>query len=400
MAINSLALTGTLTVSVQGTPGTAPAHFYYGTTETLAVITTTGYLNGLVNANSNSNPIKQFDRWTVNYDTDGTPGTDDFYVNISGGNYSLALYSPTGAVQQVGASVIGHFPVYQNITGDIQDLGYRPSDPALPIMSAVNGATVVGHFALYSDTAGTTSDSNLVLRSGNYSTVIMSTGATVVGNIPKAADVTGSMSDSGIAVGAVTGTLGTACTKAASDNTKASVASVNGATVVNGIPKFSDIVGTVQQGYTPSNTAQTALASVSGATVIGDVPKFGDVGGSIVEGYAPSDNTKATLASVNGATVISNLASFADITGTVQNAGFALRAQKTSAAGGSATITITDATITANSIILFQFSSTTTVGVTTLTAIAAGGTGPNITVVASADPGAWTGQYIVISTAV
>lgn len=71
---------------------------------------------------------------------------------------------------------------------------------------------------------------------------------------------------------------GTAGKKAASDNTKANVASVNGATVVGNIATFSDTAGTIQNGgaaavsptitiYT-SNTATVTLANTNSLTEV------------------------------------------------------------------------------------------------------------------------------------
>lgn len=58
--------------------------------------------------------------------------------------------------------------------------------------------------------------------------------------------------------GALGSGLGTASTKAASDNTKSSVASVNGATVAGNIAQFNDTAGTVTEGPVAGNKVLTS----------------------------------------------------------------------------------------------------------------------------------------------
>lgn len=63
--------------------------------------------------------------------------------------------------------------------------------------------------------------------------------------------------------------LGTAATKAASDNTKATVASVNGATVINNFASFSDVSGTVQDSGIPIAGFSGRLLNIQVFTAVG-----------------------------------------------------------------------------------------------------------------------------------
>lgn len=117
--------------------------------------------------------------------------------------------------------------------------------------------------------------------------------------------------------------LGTAAVLAASDDTKAYVASVDGATVAGNFAVFSDILGTVQDlGISPSDASKTKVASVNGSVVVGNIPLFSDTAGTITDSLiSPSNAAKAKVASVNSAVTIGNIAVFSDTAGTVtQNA--------------------------------------------------------------------------------
>lgn len=61
------------------------------------------------------------------------------------------------------------------------------------------------------------------------------------------------------------GGFGTAAEKDASDNTKATLASINGATVIGHVPKFSDIAGTIEDGGVAVSALQLS-ANIKAAT--------------------------------------------------------------------------------------------------------------------------------------
>lgn len=51
--------------------------------------------------------------------------------------------------------VVGDFAIFQSTSGNLEDLGYSPTDPAQTKVVMVNGATVANALAVYADTAGT-----------------------------------------------------------------------------------------------------------------------------------------------------------------------------------------------------------------------------------------------------
>lgn len=102
------------------------------------------------------------------------------------------------------------------------------------------------------------------------------------------------------------------------------------------------------------------------------------------------DGTEAVQAFVVTATSSGSLVAFSSLGSTL--AQFGVYANRSTGAGGSATVTITDANVSAGSIVLAQFQkSANAVTVQKVTA----GAG-SITVLCSADPGANTMNYIVM----
>lgn len=89
-------------------------------------------------------------------------------------------------------------------------------------------------------------------------------------------------------------TPGQAAAKSVSDNTKSSVASVNGATTATHVAQFADTSGTVQDGGVLGTAAAQAASSVTG-----------------------------TVAAVSGGTTATHAAVFTNSAGTIQDAGFA-----------------------------------------------------------------------------
>jgi hypothetical protein len=106
---------------------------------------------------------------------------------------------------------------------------------------------------------------------------------------------------------------------------------------------------------------------------------------------AVSNNALPSVASVNGATVAGSVATFQDATGTVgQNPAY-FRAQVASYAGGSATFAITDANVVVGDVVNATFATQANAA-SILTAVAGAGV---INIVASANPGASSVNYMV-----
>lgn len=88
-------------------------------------------------------------------------------------------------------------------------------------------------------------------------------------------------------------TVGTAAPKAASDVTKAAVASVSGAITATHVAVFADGSGTIQDGGTLGTASGQASSSITG-----------------------------TVAAVNGGTVVGHIATFTDTAGTIHDGGY------------------------------------------------------------------------------
>lgn len=106
---------------------------------------------------------------------------------------------------------------------------------------------------------------------------------------------------------------GTAAYKNASDNTKATVASVSGATTLNALAVFADVAGTVKNATTTSTLGQPLIVSgnvsagLSGtAGAIASFPTTAARGSLILQGVANVGNTNTTIsnASMNQASLI------------------------------------------------------------------------------------------------
>lgn len=125
--------------------------------------------------------------------------------------------------------------------------------------------------------------------------------------------------------------LGTAAAKGASDNTKATLSSVSGATIINDCPKFTDTLGTIADSGAPcGGGGGGGDVTGPGSAVSGHIATFNGTTGKVIQdggaaigqaaSKAVSDNTKATVASVSGAVTSGNCAQFTDTAGTLGQA--------------------------------------------------------------------------------
>jgi lysophospholipase L1-like esterase len=101
---------------------------------------------------------------------------------------------------------------------------------------------------------------------------------------------------------------GTSASKAASDNTKATLASVSGTTTAGHIAVFADNAGTVSDGGSlslgtaaskaASDNSKANVASVSGTPTAGHLAVFADTAGTIIDGGAASSGITALTGDV------------------------------------------------------------------------------------------------------
>ena len=230
------------------------------TTDSLATITTAGYLNGV---DLQSNPIQASDVLDVLYSynlqtNSGTFGI--FTVSISNGVITLTQWANPGDV--LLPVVSGDFANFNGTTGQISDAGFSPTDATKTKVVMLNAAPTINHAAIFTNANGTIGDG---------------------------------------------GVLGTAAAKAASDNTKATLASVSAATVLGNLAKFSDTAGTVaDQGIAFKSVAQVAVAGGAAAQTVTDA--FCTTGSMVTASWNDTSNavTIQKVAAGNGSFVVTS----------------------------------------------------------------------------------------------
>ena len=178
--------------------GIIPSTKKMTTTDSLATITTAGYLNSV---DLQSNPISPSDVLEVlySYNVNTKSGTFGiFTVSISNGVITLTQWANPGDV--LLPVVSGDFAVFNGTTGQIKDAGYIPSNAAKTNVVMANGATIVNHIAAYADTAGTiTEDVATAINGGNIQAGLSGTAGTLASFPATAAN--GSLIIAGVAAG-------------------------------------------------------------------------------------------------------------------------------------------------------------------------------------------------------
>lgn len=127
------------------------------TTDSLATITTAGYLN---NQNASGNTILPTDIFEVLYDFNeatqqGTYGIFQVTYSSTTG-FTMNIWENPGNV--LLPVVSGDFAVFNGTSGQIKDLGYLPSDAAKTRVVMAGSAVVANRIAHFVDTTGTIDD--------------------------------------------------------------------------------------------------------------------------------------------------------------------------------------------------------------------------------------------------
>ena len=136
--------------------GVIPSIVRIVSTDSLTTIGTAGYLTAqLANIEAiNAGPFE----WDVSdfvlvYASNGWG-----FFGVSTDFTSLNAFAFSASV--IGTPVvIGDFAVFQSTSGNLEDLGYLPSNASKTNVVMQSGASVVGRIAMYADTAGTIEDS-------------------------------------------------------------------------------------------------------------------------------------------------------------------------------------------------------------------------------------------------
>lgn len=160
--------------------GVNPSIVRITSTNTLAEVGTAGYLTAQADniAAINSGAFE----WVISdfvlvYASDGW---DLFSIDPT--FESLNVWEPGSGVAVVGAPVVvGNFPVFQSTTGNIEDLGYLPSDASKTNVVMAGSAVVANHIAKFVDTAGTIDDTaGTAINSGSIQAGLSGTAGTVI----------------------------------------------------------------------------------------------------------------------------------------------------------------------------------------------------------------------------
>jgi hypothetical protein len=141
-----------------GQVGVQPGSVKMLSTDSLATITTAGYLNGagLQLQEVNLSPLDVID-CMYNYDAIlGTASYAMLVVSISSGVITLSAWVDSANV--LLPVVSGDFAVFNGTSGQIKDSGYLPSNAAKTVVVMAGSAVVANHIALFQDTTGTVDD--------------------------------------------------------------------------------------------------------------------------------------------------------------------------------------------------------------------------------------------------
>lgn len=266
-----------------GQVGVIGALKYMVTSDSLATVTTAGYLNAIDLA---VNPILASDVLGITYlfnqqSNSGTFGI--FTVSISNGVITLTQWANPGDV--LLPVVSNDFANFNGTSGQIKDAGYSPTNAAKTKVVMLNAAPTINHVAIFTAADGTIGDGGVLgtaaakAASNNALSTLASTAGSgfTIGHLVTAADTAGSLSDSGI----VASSLQVAA------NIKANrTANIGGSgagpisVVVAGVTAASIITGSIQASSNPVSV-QKITATATGF----DILFSGDPGATCTVNY-------------------------------------------------------------------------------------------------------------------
>lgn len=141
-----------------GQVGVQPGSVKMLSSDSLATITTAGYLNGsgLQLQEVNLSPLDIIDCMYAYDKILGTASYAMLVVTISNGVITLTSWVDSANV--LLPVVSGDFAVFNGTAGQIKDAGYLPSNAAKTVVVMAGSAVVANHMALFQDTTGTVDD--------------------------------------------------------------------------------------------------------------------------------------------------------------------------------------------------------------------------------------------------
>lgn len=235
------------------------------TTDSLATITTAGYLN---NQNYSGNSLLPTDIFDVLYSFSestqvGIYGVFQLTYSSSTG-FTLNLWENPGNV--LLPVVSGDFANFNGTSGQIKDSGFSPTDPAKTKVVMLNAAPTINHVAIFTNANGTIGDGGVLgtaaakaASNAALSTVASTAGSGfTAGHLVSAADAAGTIQDSGVVAANVQN----------STNIKANrTANIGGggagpiSVVVAGVTAASIITGSIQASSNPVDIQKITATS-------------------------------------------------------------------------------------------------------------------------------------------
>lgn len=172
-------------MDLPGEIGMVPRRGKMVTTDSLATITTAGYLNSFTLQGQVIEPTDILDVVYL-YNAQTNTGTyDQFVITMSNGIITMVPDVSAGNV--LLPVVSGDFATFNGTLGQIKDSGYLPSNAAKTTVVMATGAVTANHIATYTDTAGTVGqDAATAINAGNIQAGLSGTAGTV-GSFPSAA---------------------------------------------------------------------------------------------------------------------------------------------------------------------------------------------------------------------
>lgn len=302
--------------------GVSPQGWAILTDDTLATVTTTGYLNSVKESYSS---IYNFDntQYAWVYTTDFAAVPLQVSVNASG-VVSLVEFENQGNVTLPVVS--GDFAVFDGTSGKIKDAGYSATNAAKTKVIMANAAVATSHIACFTDTSGTVDDdATTAINAGNLQ-------AGLSGTAGYLASFPATLAKGSLRMVAVANTNDTLVTISNALHAQASVYSIPDVGAATG--QFNVVTGALVSGN---------LMSASGTA--GKLQDTGIASSNVVAKNAANTmaaGSSIVLAKVNGVEA-SNLVTASGVAGVITTSAL------TTAGAGSYAITWTNTFITTTS---------------------------------------------------
>lgn len=273
-----------ITTNVAGQIADEPRRVMIVTSDALATVTTTGYLNRKNLMGYTIYPTDIIDMF-YSYVSPASPGTFGMFTAdvTNGGIITLNAWENPGNV--LLPVVDGDFANFNGTSGQVEDAGFSPTDATKTKVVMLNAAPTINHVAIFTNANGTIGDGGVLgtaaakAASNNALSTVASTAGSgfTAGHVVTAADAAGTIQDSGIAASAFQ----------LSANIKSnSTADIGGggagpiSVVVAGLTAASKIVATI------ASSTNTVAVGKCIATATGfDITFTGDPGAACVVNY-------------------------------------------------------------------------------------------------------------------